>query len=120
MPEDGITILVLGCGLEPDNDPHVGVRRDESGYDGLARIVDDFCITGNRRSGGWTDGDDASLADDNRGVVDGSAPRSIDYAGAAQRGRLGLRSGGCTDNARHGKSAQQIKYPSTKHAKSSH
>src|SRR5262249_680564 len=93
----------------------MGVVRDEARNDGLARIVDDFRITGNRRCGGGTNGDDASVADDDGGVVDGSAACSIDYAGAAQRSRLGMRSGGCADNARHGKSPERIKYPRTKH-----
>jgi hypothetical protein len=82
LPKNGITIVVLGCGFEADEDAHMGVIRDESGYDGLARIVDDFRITGNRRSRGRTNGDDASVADDNRGIIYGSAARSIDYAGA--------------------------------------
>src|SRR5262249_22291908 len=68
--KDGITIVVLGCRFQTEEDAYMSVCRDEPGYNGLTRIVDDLRITGNSCSGGRTDADDVTVADHNRGAVD--------------------------------------------------
>src|SRR5262249_6955277 len=116
LSQDGITIVILGCSLEANEDAHMGVVRDEARNDGFASIVHDLRSTGNWSSGGRTDGDNAAVADDDYGVVNCIAFASIYHAGTAKGSSLGIRIGGCRNDERQRYPDQRTKQANATHS----
>src|SRR5262245_47279155 len=78
LPQDGLSVVILGRGPEADEDADMRVVRYESRDNGFAGVVDDLGPIGNRGAVGWTNGDNAPVADDDRCIVHRRTAVSID------------------------------------------
>src|SRR5262245_21484391 len=106
LPQDGLSVVVFRRCLETDEDADMRVVGYESGDDGFAGVVDDLGPIGNWGSGGRTNGDNATIADHDRRIVQRSTATSVDDTGTPKDSGLRMRCDARSNNTPEGKPDQ--------------